>query len=102
MVGGGTSRSGRGNWDQGGSVVGRSIKTDRYRYTAWIERASDAVVARQLYDHQVDPLEAKNLAADLSYGGLVERLHNQLSIGWRGALGPAGEFVLQEPLETEN
>jgi arylsulfatase A-like enzyme len=79
-----TDQPASGNWDRGGAVVGRSMKTDRYRYTAWIERATDKVVARQLYDHQVDPSETTNLAADSGHARLVERLHEQLTAGWRG------------------
>jgi hypothetical protein len=85
----------RGNWDQGGSVVGRSMRTDRYRYTAWIDRASGSVAARQLFDLQADPLETNNLAADSRHAELVERLQRALTSGWQEASGPAQEFVAQ-------
>jgi iduronate 2-sulfatase len=40
-------------------IMGRSIRTDRYRYTQWDEgRAGE-----ELYDHQNDPYESNNLAA---------------------------------------
>jgi arylsulfatase A-like enzyme len=46
-------------------MMGYSIRTDRYRYTEWV-KASDhtKVTARELYDHQTDPGETKNIAND--------------------------------------
>jgi len=43
-------------------VMGYSIRTDRYRYTEWREFDSGQVLARELYDHETDPLETTNLA----------------------------------------
>jgi iduronate 2-sulfatase len=48
-----------------GQVLGRSIRTDRYRLVQWKawaapEESSDW----ELYDYQVDPLETKNLAPE--------------------------------------
>jgi uncharacterized sulfatase len=40
-------------------VLGRSVRTDRWRYTEWGDGA-----AVELYDHSVDPGEYRNLAAD--------------------------------------
>jgi len=84
-----TDQPARGNADKGGSVVGRSMKTDRYRYTEWVERASGKVVARQLFDHHTDPLETVNLAGRPDHAERVTQLHNQLSSGWRSARGRA-------------
>lgn len=45
-------------------VMGYSIRTDRYRYTAWIDRRAPNTepLAQELYDHQSDPHETKNVA----------------------------------------
>ncbi|MBL8222230.1 MAG: sulfatase, partial [Bryobacterales bacterium] len=40
-------------------VIGRSVRTDRYRYTEW---GSPDVA--ELYDHEMDPKEYRNLAKD--------------------------------------
>lgn len=90
-----TDQPARGNWDQGGSIIGRSMRTDRYRYTEWVNRSDDHVVARQLFDHEADPLETNNLAADSQNQDLVERLQRQLTTGWQDAAGPAFEFGAQ-------
>lgn len=44
-------------------VMGYSIRTDRYRYTAWLDRCSpmDEPLAEELYDHDADPHETVNL-----------------------------------------
>jgi len=43
-----------------GGVLGRSVRTDRWRYTEWDGGKEGA----ELYDHQKDPGEYRNLARD--------------------------------------
>lgn len=45
-------------------AIGYSLRTDRWRYTQWRSLKDESVVAQELYDHQVDPLETNNVAAD--------------------------------------
>jgi uncharacterized sulfatase len=54
--------------------VGRSIRTERFRYTEWDEGRRGAA----LYDHESDPNEMRNLAADLSHSGTVSVLRDRL------------------------
>lgn len=42
-------------------ALGRSIRTERYRLVRWATE-SDSVVAMELFDHQVDPNENRNIA----------------------------------------
>ena len=44
-------------------VMGRSVRTNRYRYTEWRNFKTGEVVASELYDHEKDPLETVNVAA---------------------------------------
>lgn len=46
----------------GVEYFGRTIRTDRYRYVEWMRRGETEVVARELYEHDVDPLETRNVA----------------------------------------
>lgn len=52
--------------------MGYSIRTERYRYTIWVEWKNkttnvDNVYAEELYDYEKDPLETKNLINDNAY-----------------------------------
>src|SRR5690606_10027333 len=71
-------------------VMGYSVRTDRYRYTEWQDFKTGEVQARELYDHQKDPLETKNIAsgdenAADENAAVVERLSAVLAEGWKGA-----------------
>jgi arylsulfatase A-like enzyme len=72
---------------QGRRLMGYSMRTQRYRFTRWVERdAPENTVAVELYDHEQDPAENINRAADPAYRAQVERLTRQALQGWRGAL----------------
>lgn len=64
-----------------GEVMGRSIRTDRYRYTEWAKPGVQPVGV-ELYDHQQDPDENVNLARQPEHKELVARLSNQLHARW--------------------
>jgi iduronate 2-sulfatase len=44
--------------------MGRSVRTARWRYTEWRDFKTGVVLATELYDHEKDPLETVNVAAD--------------------------------------
>ncbi len=74
-----------------GSFTGRSIRTDRYRFTRWTAKNKpNEVAGLELYDHQTDPAENTNIAHLPENTELVRRLSTQLGAGWREAL-PAGD-----------
>jgi arylsulfatase A-like enzyme len=73
----------------GQRLMGYSMRTDRYRFTRWVERDHpDRFVAAELYDHQIDPQENQNIAEDSANAALVDRLTDQWKKGWRGAAPP--------------
>jgi arylsulfatase A-like enzyme len=80
-----------GQYRRGGSdgVLGRTVRTDRYRYVEWIDLGSEAVRARELYDHQTDPWENINMAGRAAYDALTDSLAAVLQGGWQEALPPA-------------
>ena len=43
-------------------VMGRSVRTARYRYTEWRDFRTGKLVATELYDHDKDPLETVNIS----------------------------------------
>jgi iduronate 2-sulfatase len=57
-----------------GAVMGRSIRTERYRYIAW----EGGRAGRQLYDHSVDPHELDNLADQPAQASLIAELQRRL------------------------
>jgi len=54
--------------------MGRSVRTERWRYNEWDEGKKGT----ELYDHQADAKEHKNLANDPNYGKVVEELKTLL------------------------
>ena len=69
-----------------GALMGYTMRTDRYRFTVWVDRNDHTVVeATELYDHQTDPQENYNLAQKPENAGLVARLMAQWKAGWQGA-----------------
>jgi arylsulfatase A-like enzyme len=55
-------------------IIGYTMKTERYRYTEWRHTRSGEIRARELYDHQTDPGENKNVIDKPDYADTVEQL----------------------------
>jgi uncharacterized sulfatase len=53
---------------------GKSVRTDRWRYTEWENGSAGA----ELYDQKNDPLELKNLAKDSHYAKTIDELKTLL------------------------
>ncbi|HSQ57314.1 MAG TPA: sulfatase [Gemmata sp.] len=58
-------KTGKNPW-----FMGRSVRTERYRYTEW----DSGKKGTQLYDYEKDPGELKNLANDAAYGDVVKEM----------------------------
>lgn len=59
-------------------VMGYSIRSRRFRYTEWRDFKTGNVQARELYDHDNDPLETVNLAGQADHKATIIRLAKQL------------------------
>ena len=59
-------------------IFGRSVRTERYRYTEWDEGRAGV----ELYDHQTDPNEFKNLAKESGSSKTVSQLALLLKKGF--------------------
>lgn len=86
------SRQGEGPWKEAvfsqfprlkDTVMGYSMKTDRFRYTEWSHVAEKKLEGVELYDHKYDPEENFNVINDPSYSRVVEKMVKKLSRGWR-------------------
>ncbi len=69
-----------------GEFMGYSMRTDRFRYVEWRKDRHGEVVARELYDHQSDPTEARNVAGEERLSEEMASLAAQLARGWPAAL----------------
>ncbi len=58
--------------------MGNSIRTDRYRYTEWINWETGQLVARELYDHQSDADENINIVAGEENADIILQLADKL------------------------
>jgi iduronate 2-sulfatase len=78
----------RGGGKKGEKIMGRSVRTERYRYTEW----ADGKLGVELYDHDSDPREHNNLAKDPQQGKVMEELRKLLREGFPAA-GPVQGLV---------
>jgi uncharacterized sulfatase len=60
------------------------MRTERGRYIEWDVGAAGS----QLYDHEHDPHELTNLAADPGHADIVAAMKQLLKDGWRAAEPP--------------
>ena len=71
---------------QGRQLMGYAMRTERYRFTRWVNRKDHSKVdAVELYDHQTDPQENVNIANDPKNAALMAKLTEQWLKGWQGA-----------------
>jgi arylsulfatase A-like enzyme len=69
-----------------GQRMGYSMRTERYRFTVWVDRRNHSQVeATELYDHRADPQENVNVAGHAENAALVKKLMEQWRGGWRAA-----------------
>lgn len=67
-----------------GEVMGRSLRTNRYRYTEWVKPGGPPLGV-ELYDHTKDPDENVNLAGQVERKNLTDSLSRQLHTDWPSA-----------------
>jgi len=66
-------------------IMGRSIRTDLWRYTEWRDLKQN-LVGTELYDETNDPQENTNLASDAAHAETLQKLAAQLKAGWKAAM----------------
>lgn len=60
-------------------AMGYSMRTNRYRYTEWRSVEDGHIMARELYDHEEDPLETVNRVDDAEYSKTLNELADQMA-----------------------
>ncbi len=74
-------------WDRDffeNDLMGYSMRTDEYRLVVWRDqtKSNEEPVFLELFDHNEDPSETKNIAED--HPELVRKLLVQFNAGWKG------------------
>lgn len=73
-------------YPRGQKLMGYSMRTDRYRFTVWLDRRDRSrIEAVELYDHHTDPQENINIAVLPAHKKLVDELMAQWRQGWQAA-----------------
>jgi len=67
-------------------AMGYSMRTDRYRYTEWLNEDTGKPMAVELYDYQTDPKGNVNIADLPENKELVAGLSKMLHDGWKAAV----------------
>ena len=62
----------------GQNVMGYSLRTDRYRYTEWIQKNTGNLLDREIYDHYLDPMEHTNVISTTD-SAVLDSLSTQLA-----------------------
>lgn len=65
------------------TLMGRTIRTEQYRYTFW------GVNGEELYHHTTDPFEYTNLAKNPAYNAVLQEMRTIMEEGWSKSLPPA-------------
>lgn len=73
--------------------IGYSYRTERYRYTEWVNK-DNKTVATELFDYDTDPHETNNLASSPRYATLQAELAKQLRTDGQGC-----ERLIGSPLK---
>lgn len=69
-----------------GDVMGYAVRTENYRYVQWKDWTSGEILDEELYDHQNDPHEMRNVAQDIKQAAVLFQHRRILEAGWMGAL----------------
>jgi arylsulfatase A-like enzyme len=80
---------------------GYAYRTERFRYIEWVNSTgnmNDGNARRDLFDYQLDPLEAKNLANDPNYAAIVYQLSRSMRA--ETTVRGTGRLNLASPIAT--
>lgn len=81
----------------GGSLMGYSIRTDRWRATFWRKRGAADIAFTELYDETSDPAETKNLATLPEHKDLLASLTKHLPPAGSDTPGPKSPAPGSQP-----
>ena len=70
----------------GAKVMGYSIRTNRYRFTVWMDNnwrssqpyIASSLIGSELYDYEVDPEERNNVFTDKKYAAIAKEMEQKM------------------------
>ena len=74
---------------RGKAIMGYSMRTERHRLTRWMNGAGREIGV-ELYDHQNDPQENRNVAGRQENKALVQELTRKMQAGWKAVAEEIG------------
>ena len=66
--------------------MGYSMRTERWRYTEWVDRTTREILEKELYDQSDGPFVTANLAAESEYADVLAEHVEMMKAGWRKAM----------------
>lgn len=66
-------------------MMGYAVRTDGFRYVAWVDRETGEVLFQELYDLKNDPDETVNVAREARFAEKVAELEQTRLAGWKSA-----------------
>ena len=71
-----------------GSVIGYTLRSNRYRYTAWVGKdpinttklSENTIIGEELYDYDIDPLERKSYINDPEHKAILIKMREDFEI----------------------
>lgn len=67
-------------WNYDRTVMGYSVKDQRFNYVEWVKLSTGEVLERELYDHSRDPNETKNVIGNPEYASAVATLEKMVKL----------------------
>lgn len=62
-------------------ILGYTLQTNQYRYTEWIRESTGDIIARDLFDHKIDPNENHNISGFSENEKIIKELSSLLEKG---------------------
>jgi iduronate 2-sulfatase len=62
------------------TIMDYSAKLLRFNYVEWIQLSTGELIATELFDHQVDPQETKNVAGEVAYQSEVQLFSQKVAV----------------------
>jgi len=67
-------------WNYDKTVIGYSVKDQRFNYVEWVKLSTGKVLERELYDHANDPKETKNVIDNPEYVSVIAELAKRCKV----------------------